>query len=263
MRKLFLNQQRPLTQMILKRVVLFGEDYLKNIFSNFLDFIYPQFCTLCNAPLNKGNSYFCTSCENRLMDHAEMRDPCKICGVNLKKSSCSCSKIINPPFNSIHSIFDFNSDLKKIVHSFKYSGLNRLGSYIAANFRSHIPKKIISECDMAVPVPLHFYRKRKRGFNQARILADSFFPSPSNIEILDILERKKHTKTQTVLNSKKRLKNLTSAISVKKKYIDKLHGKNIVLIDDVITTTATSNACATALINSGAKSVRLLSLARA
>ena len=240
----------------------FGVGFIKKIYPNFLDFIYPRFCTLCNSSIKKDNLYFCDSCMDRLKSHAEKRDPCKICGVNLKKERCSCSKITAPSFGSIFSIFDFDNDLKKIVHKFKYSGLKNIATYTASEFSTFIPNDLIGKCDIAVPVPLHFFRERKRGFNQAKTLSKGLLDN-FNIEIIDLLERVKHTKTQTALDSKKRSRNLTRAIRVKQKYSDKLQNKNILLIDDVITTTATAEVCSLSMIEAGAKSVTLLSLARA
>lgn len=199
----------------------------------------------------------------RLEEKCEQRDPCKVCGINSKKQKCSCGNISDKGFTQVFSFFDFEKDIKSIVHQFKYNGLHTIASMIAEKYNYVIPKDFLDDVDLTVPVPLHFYRKMKRGYNQAEVLAKNIIPKQYDIPVVNVLKRKRSTGTQTALSKEKREKNLKGAISINPKYQNIIKGCVVLLIDDVITTGATCNICSKVLLQAGAKEVRLLSLARA
>lgn len=237
---------------------------LKNRFhfkllNSLLDFFYPQFCFCCSSP----GYQICPSCFTKLEEKSEKRDPCKICGINLKKQKCSCKKGIKKDYSQVFSLFDFDKTIKSIVHQFKYNGLHSVASDLAGRFNYLIPDELIDDIDLVVPVPLHLYRKMNRGYNQAEVIAKDIIPQKFEIPIINILKRKRSTGTQTILSKDKRETNLKGAFSVSKKYKNYLKGKVVLLVDDVITTGATCNICSKVLLNAGAREVRLLSLARA
>ncbi len=114
--------------------------------------------------------------------------------------------------------------------------------------------------DFIVPVPLHWRRRWRRGFNQAELLARGI-SEHRQVPILNALRRAKPTATQAGLTSAGRRRNMAGAFQPRTG-ID-LTGKKILLIDDVFTTGATASACALALKKAGAETVSLLTLARA
>jgi ComF family protein len=127
-----------------------------------------------------------------------------------------------------------------------------------------VPQSFFEGMDTVVSVPLHFFRMMKRGYNQAEYLAHGFVKgSAIPLEHLrHVLVRKRPTKTQTRLSRSMRQQNVKGAFIVspgKKKYIE---NKNIILVDDIITTGATTAECASALIAAGCGKIRVLSLAR-
>lgn len=114
---------------------------------------------------------------------------------------------------------------------------------------------------MLIPVPLHKTRIRERGFNQSLLLCISI-SSQLNIDYSDkVLVRTRYTQSQTKLNASKRQKNVANAFQVKS--AESIRGKTIILVDDVITTGATMNACAQALARCGASEIILISAAKA
>jgi ComF family protein len=125
---------------------------------------------------------------------------------------------------------------------------------------SPIPEDMVKP-DLVLPVPLHIKRLRRRGFNQASLLAVSFFPEEKKKIKNTILFRKRETVPQTGLNGSLRRKNIKNAFFVEAP--EQVKGKNIVLIDDVFTTGTTVNECAKVLVKAGAKQVDVLTLARA
>lgn len=248
----------------MKLVVKIWKAILRNRFfpkvsKHALDFLYPSFCIVCNA----ADFLICPECIDKLEEKIDKRDPCKICGINLKKQKCGCGSDIQKSYSKVFSLFDYDKELKDIVHAFKYGGLHSMATNVANKFSNKVPSDYYNDIDFIVPVPLHLYRKAKRGYNQAEKLALGVVPADYHIKILNVLHRRRFTGTQTVLKKSERRKNLSGAIHLKKRYKDALKGKRILLIDDVITTGATCDVCAEVLKDAGAKDVRLLSLARA
>jgi len=115
------------------------------------------------------------------------------------------------------------------------------------------------EIDLIIPIPLHRLRKIDRGYNQSYYIAkglSKYFNIPLSGKILF---RSKFTKSQTTLNLKEREENISGAFNLKKHKT--VSGKNILLVDDVITTGATTNECAKVLLEAGANNVYAISAA--
>ena len=113
--------------------------------------------------------------------------------------------------------------------------------------------------DAIVPVPLHQKRLREREFNQAALLAGQLSRA-SGLPVRDVLVRSRYTGTQTALDRAERRQNLRNAFSLRKNA--DVTDQNLLLIDDVLTTGSTLDACAAILLEQGAESVRALTLAR-
>jgi ComF family protein len=112
-----------------------------------------------------------------------------------------------------------------------------------------------------MPVPLHPSRLRERGYNQSDLLADSIASELDIPCVKDVLIRKRRTKTMSALAPQKRPRNVEGAFAVARPAA--ICGKTIVLVDDVLTTGSTVEACAMVLLKSGAQDVFVLTVARA
>jgi ComF family protein len=154
--------------------------------------------------------------------------------------------------------------MKAIVHEFKYGGLKNLAYDLARTCARHVPSSFFEGIDIVVPVPLHFLRSIQRGYNQADCIARGIISGSGCGATLaaGAVCRIKMTKTQTVLSRDQRVKNVHGAFSVKAGKITLVKDKGVILVDDIITTGATTGQCAAALLDAGAKRVRVLSLAR-
>jgi ComF family protein len=115
------------------------------------------------------------------------------------------------------------------------------------------------EFDAIVPVPLHSKRLREREFNQAALLAGQL-SCATGTPMREVLVRSRYTGTQTALDRAERRQNLRNAFSLRKNA--NVTDQNLLLIDDVLTTGSTLDACAAVLLEQGAESVRALTLAR-
>jgi ComF family protein len=121
--------------------------------------------------------------------------------------------------------------------------------------------RLLAEADVIVPVPLHRFRLWQRRFNQSAILAREIAGSSGKLCVLDALDRGKATRSQVGLDADERRKNVRGAFSVPVDRLNPIAGKRVLLIDDVRTTGATANACATALLKAGSQQVDLLTFA--
>jgi len=156
----------------------------------------------------------------------------------------------------------YEGTLRAILHAFKYDGRRRLARPLSA-LMIEAGAQLLHGADGVVPVPLHPWRRARRGFNQAEELARHL-----GVPIRPVLWRVRATAPQTALDAKARRRNLFGAFRLSPFLTSRrrqqwLEGRTIVLVDDVRTTGATLDACAAALKAAGAEEVRALTAARA
>ena len=159
----------------------------------------------------------------------------------------------------IRSVAYSEGVLREAIHAFKYDGITALAAPLAdlmADYWKDHPMAI----DVAVPVPLHRSRERRRGFNQAVHLARELSARVGITVDEGILMRHRRTAAQVSLDVTERQQNVRDAFTC---VGQGAAGKDVLLIDDVCTTGSTLEACAVALRRGGARSVRALTLARA
>jgi ComF family protein len=151
-----------------------------------------------------------------------------------------------------------------IVHALKYGGWHAIAREMAERMsRLAWPLDVHEERAALLPVPLAQSRERERGFNQserlARALAERWrIPARS-----DVLDRARATRTQTRLTPEERLANVSGAFRVRETQRQAVRNAHVVLVDDVVTTAATLNACAAALVAGGARIVSYVTFGRA
>ncbi len=239
---------------------------LKKIFSSFLDIIYPKNCLLCKKALEDNSSSLtvCGAC----LEKSEKNVPpfCMKCGIQLKGNETThniCKKCQDKPlsFSRGWSVFRYQGVIKRLLHLFKYknkTSLRKVFGEILSDFvySYNIP---IDNFDLAVPVPMHNVRLREREYNQADLLAEEL-AKRFNLKLSkNNLRRVRNTKPQIKLNASSRWQNLQGAFAVKNK--NEFENKNILLLDDLFTTGATTSAATEALKSAGAHDVSVLTLA--
>lgn len=155
-----------------------------------------------------------------------------------------------------------------MVHALKYEGWTRaaipMGRLMA---RLSWPDDVREECALVVPMPLSSTRRRERGYNQAEVLAAAFVRAhgarwPLTVRA-DVLARTRHTQSQVRLTPSERAGNVSKAFAVPPAWRARLRGAHVLLVDDVITTAATVNAAAVALLEGGARIVSCVTFGRA
>ena len=151
-----------------------------------------------------------------------------------------------------------------IVHALKYEGWTATAPAMAERMaRLSWPRDVIEERSAVIPVPLSSSRIRERGYNQSLLLAR---PVAERWQIPvwdDVLERTRSTTTQTQLTPGQRRANVAGAFRATAAARMRLRGAHVVVVDDVVTTAATLNACAEALVAGGARIVSYLTFGRA
>jgi ComF family protein len=164
------------------------------------------------------------------------------------------------PFVYATSYAYFTNDglLQHLLHGLKYKGKKEIGYYLGRHLGKGIQKRLLSmkeplPIDMIIPVPLHKAKEAKRGYNQSMLIADAI-SDVLHIPATDkLLRRTRNTESQTNKSRVERVKNMTEAFEINRKSM--LTGKHILLCDDVLTTGATLEACALALMKD--KSIKI------
>jgi ComF family protein len=187
---------------------------------------------------------------------------CILCGTPFvnrhpldEKGQCALCAGGLPGYNRVHCFGSYTDTLGHLIRLLKYTGIRPLAGRLARHLVSALPYD--SRFDVVVPVPLHWRRLWKRGFNQAELLAKGV-SKRRRIPMLSALKRVHMRGTQAGLSHQRRRENVRGAFRVQRD----VAGLHILLVDDVMTTGATGSACAFALKRAGAKSVTLLTLAR-
>lgn len=150
-----------------------------------------------------------------------------------------------------------------IVHALKYNGWRVLAEPMAERM-ARLERECFVATDAAlVTVPLAPARMRERGYNQSELLAAALARRWGIPLFADVLVRTRHTTTQTALTPQQRLGNVAGAFTIMSAYRARVRGAHLILVDDVITTGATMNACAAAMFAAGARSVAYVTFGRA
>ncbi len=219
----------------------------------FLDMLFPPRCINCG----RGGAYICDSC----CDMLSLIDApaCEGCGATLASGALCMSCMWHlSQIDGIYSVYNFSGIARKAIHQIKYNNLRVISTTMAKLLFGYMMANQLTG-DILVPVPLHKRRLRERGYNQSLLLCRNLSRLCSVPVDDKSLVRSCRTVSQTELDREGRMANVHGVFECTG---DVLEGKNVLLVDDVCTTGATLEACATALKAKGAINVRGLTFAR-
>ena len=229
-----------------------------------LDFLLPRVCVACERPIQDGaQDLVCGLCWQRL---AWLPNPqCPRCGHPTEGRACRWCTTLPRFVRAARSVcWVPHHTGSAIVHALKYREWTAAASSMSARMaRLHWPADVVAERAAVVPVPLSAVRERERGFNQAARLADALAGFWRLPVWSDVITRTRVTATQTRLTPAERSANVRHAFSVPDGARSRLRGCHLVLVDDVVTTGATLNACAEALFDAGVRIVSYATFGRA
>lgn len=228
------------------------------------DLLLPRVCVSCDSPLRAGErGVVCGHCWTRL--DAMPFPQCVRCGHPHIRHSCRWCELLPPFIRAVRSVCWIpGGSGGAIVHALKYEGWRAVADGMAERMsRLAWPPDVVDERAALVPVPLSRARARERGFNQSELIARSLAARWSIPVWNDVLSRGRNTETQTRLTPGDRLRNVASAFDVSSAAPHRLRGAHVLLVDDVVTTAATLNACADALVRGGTRIISYVTFGRA
>lgn len=242
--------------------------FQNKIIYQFLEIVYPRHCIFCKENLHKESkwSYCCLSCWDTLSPI--VGPACMQCGQAFEGEVegvriCPQCLELESQFHEGKSLFTLNDSMREWIHTFKY----HRGLYVLKDLENFLLENKdrlndFFEDAILVPVPIHWRKYLKRGYNQSECIAKSLrmvFP----IQKIDPLLIKIHaTKPQVELSREDRLKNVNNSFSVKRRKKNLDPNETYILIDDVFTTGSTLKACAKILSKNGAKKIKVFTIAR-
>lgn len=222
------------------------------ILKDILDFAFPRNCILCGRLLNDKEKVMCTFCYHELPRtdfHNDADNP--------------VSQLFWGRVTVEHaaSFFYFNkgSACQKLIHGLKYGGREDIGIETGRMYGIELKGSLFENCDFIIPVPLHRKKQRKRGYNQSEIIARGLGETMYKPVYPGIMERVEFTGTQTRKSRYDRFTNVSGSFVVKSP--DICQGSHVLLVDDVVTTGSTLEACVEALKEAGVEKVSIATLA--
>ncbi len=236
---------------------------LADLMSPVVDLLYPPRCPLCGKAIAKQNGV-CAACWQELELLCE--PVCESCNWPLPSErlrqtvQCGACLAKAPLHDGITAVTRYNEASRQLVLKLKHGGMiglaKLLGRTIAARMPDPKPGQIL------VPVPLHPLRLWQRGYNQSALLAGELARLEKGELLVDALTRVRYTPSLGGLDKRARFRALNPAIAIRPRFAERIQDAHVVLVDDVLTSGATSDACVRVMKRAGARSVAIACFAR-
>jgi ComF family protein len=228
-----------------------------------LDVLYPRRCMACEHWMPRGEpGFLCAECYQTI---EFITNPCPRCGSETgpySKNTPRCVTCRSVPlrFDSARAVGKYSTPLKELIHSLKYSRERAAALPLAEILLEALNNSPAAEfAEVVVPVPLHRSRLRKRTFNQSALIG-KLLAGKLQLPFSQALARARPTQSQTELSHNARRKNVKDAFAIRRPGAVK--GRQILLVDDVITSGATASECAKVLKAADASRVYAAAIAR-
>ncbi len=226
-----------------------------------LDAVLPPQCLACNAAVGAPGN-LCPECFSAF--NFITAPMCRACGVPLEGvagDELVCGACAHEPqvFGQARAAFLYESGSRALVLKLKHGDRTDAAAHLA-RWLARAGGPLLERCDVIAPVPLHRWRLFMRTYNQSALLANALGKLTGKSVRADALVRIKATRSQGGLDRRARRRNVARAFSVRRPAA--VEGRHVLLVDDVLTTGATANACAQVLLDAGAAGVDVLALAR-
>lgn len=233
--------------------------------------LLPSDCRICASPLTRlAILPVCDGCIEEIVPLSGIL--CRVCGEKLiskfvetdQGPLCGMCRRAAPPFQRAAAFGAYDGVLRDLIHLLKYRGVHPVAQLLGRLLKQTLADVQLPEQLVVVPVPLYKRKRNERGFNQAEEIAREFVRQRASAGIqLDTssLVRTRPTESQTGLTRHQRRANVRGAFSVVKP--ERIAGKSVLVVDDVMTTGTTAGECARVLLRAGAKQVFVATVARA
>ncbi len=227
---------------------------LQTAIADLADLLYPNTCTVCNAIIAAKAEIVCIDCRLALPETNAHR------GMDTELAMRLAGRV---PVRFVWSYLYYRRSgaTQKLVYQFKYNGKKEVAQTLGRWYGEALKQRTTTELigELMVGVPLHPTRLRQRGYNQADWLARGLAESLQIEQREDVLVRQHFGGSQTKRSKTGRWGNVETAFGIAKPAV--VQGKHVVLVDDVLTTGATLEACTTTLLQAGCASVGILTAA--
>ncbi len=229
-------------------------DFIYKGFWSALDWIYPPVCAGCGAPGDR----LCLDCQAKIDFITGNR--CHICGRRVwgLMKVCETCQTKPPAYDAMRNLANYGGVVRECIHAIKYQNNQNLCD-LFSDWLAKIVRDEGWQLDLVMPVPLSAQRKAQRGYNQSARIAR---PLARHLEIRYHpygLKRIRDTRSQVGLSATERHHNVAGAFQGVPEIVS---GKSVLLIDDVMTTGSTMEACTQALVEAGTQAVYCLTIAR-
>jgi ComF family protein len=243
----------------------FVADGARRVGRALLDLLLPPHCVACDAPVS-APGLLCAECFRRT---GFITEPfCARCGVPFAAAGlggadhvCPGCHAVPPVFGRARAALRYDAQGRRLILPFKHADRTEIASALAP-LMVRAGAALLHEADLLVPVPLHRARLFRRRYNQAGLLASAVGRIARRPYLLDALQRRRATASLGEKSAAERAVEVAGAFLVRPSRAGRLAGKHVLLIDDVLTSGATANACASALLAAGATLVDVLVAAR-
>lgn len=225
---------------------------LFNIIHDFLSLVFPQVCPACGNNLYIQENSICTKCLYELPRtnfHLDSDNEIARLFWGRVKLEAATS----------YYYYYKGSKFKNIIHQLKYNGQKHVGYYLGRLFGEDLKSTSFRDIDIIHPVPLHYRKLKIRGYNQSECIARGISESINRPVITDILYRVNAAETQTIKSRYDRWENIEGVF--KAKNISRAENRHILLVDDVVTTGSTLEACASEILKINNTKVSIAALA--
>ena len=247
----------------IKLVIMPLTSFLKQLMQPLIEVFFPGSCLHCGDAVEHSDYQFlCSACSRELF--LSKPPSCSTCGYPFLgmlagPRVCPHCAELDPLFEQGKTLFLAKGPARSIIHTLKYQS----GFYVLEDVKVMIAKvphfKDYFDGSILVPVPLHPTKERERGFNQSLVIAKSLNDVTMAKDLQNLLVRKGYTQTQTQLSRPARHQNVKNAFALASDAVV-IPDQTYTLIDDVITTGSTFNACAAVLREAGATQIKVATL---
>jgi ComF family protein len=229
------------------------------LWGDVLDVVFPERCVGCDVVLAQPRAFFCETCAHEV---EEIPNPaCVRCNEPGQHEGGTCERCHRrpPKFRTAFAPLEHSGAVARAIQRFKYEGHPELARPLGALLAQRSKGFLAQAPDLVVPLPLHAARYRERGYDQTALLAVEVAKVAGRTLRDDALTRVRPTSRQVGQSDDERTANVAGAFEAS----PNVKGARLLLIDDVLTTGATANQAARALLDAGAIEVQVLTLARA
>lgn len=228
---------------------------LSDLLDDFLSLLFPRICYGCGNHLLRNEDVICVECRVLIPQtgyHNIPGNPVE----QLFWGRCVVERA------SSFSFYNRGSRIRKLIHALKYKGIREIGTELGAIYGNSLKLSgFLDGIDLIIPVPLHSSKERSRGFNQSLLISEGIASATGIALLNNTLVRPVRTQTQTKRSRYERWTNVEDIFKVAAP--ENLRAKHILLVDDVITTGSTVEACVNELLKTDGVKVSVVSLAYA